>query len=113
MRPSRIGGDHRIADRLQRDLGALLGLEHRGFGLLALGDVGDRALEADDAALLVAHHAAVVDDHEHAAVLAAHDVFVVAHLALALHAAHIGVAVARIPVQRVRPGTWYSSSAEE
>ena len=41
-----IGGDHRVADRLQRHLRALLGLEHRGLGLLALGDVGDRAFEA-------------------------------------------------------------------
>ena len=98
--PCGIGGDDRVADRLQRDLGALLGLKHRGFRLLALRDVGDRAFIADDPAALVAHHAAVLDDHEHGAVLAAQLGFDVAHLAFALHAAHVGVAIVRIPVER-------------
>ena len=48
--PFGVRGDHRIADRLQRHLRALLGLEHGGLGLLALGDVGDRALVAGDPA---------------------------------------------------------------
>ena len=98
----RVGGDHRIADRLERDLGALLRLEHAGFCLLARGDVGDRALEARDAALLVAHHAAVVDHHEHGAVLAAQDGLGVAHFAALLHAPQIGVAVGGVPVERGR-----------
>ena len=34
-----------VADRLQRDLRALFLVEQRAFGGLALGDVGDRALE--------------------------------------------------------------------
>ena len=95
-----VGGDDRIADRLQGDLRALLGLEHRGLRLFALSDVGDRALEAGHAALFVAHHAAVVDHHEHGAVLAPQHVLLVAHLAFALHAAHVGVAVVRVPVER-------------
>ena len=100
--PFGIGGDDRIADRLQRDLRAFLRLEYRRLRLLARRDVGDRSLESDQAALLVAHRAAVVDHHEHAAVLAAQDVFLVAHLAVALHAPYIGVPITRIPVERSR-----------
>ena len=53
--PLAVGGDHAVADRLQRDLGALLLLEDRRFGPLALGDVDDRALEADDPTLQITH----------------------------------------------------------
>ncbi len=45
-RPSRVGGDHAVADRLQRDLRALLLAEQRLLVELALGDV---ELDADQA----------------------------------------------------------------
>src|ERR1700761_5825892 len=76
--PFRIGCDDGVADRLQSHLRTLFCLKHGSFRFLALGDIGQRAFEADDSAGLVAYRAAVVDYHEHAAVFTAHDVFLVA-----------------------------------
>ena len=50
MRAAGIGGDHRVADGLQRDVRAILLREDGLLGALALGDVGNRAFVADDAA---------------------------------------------------------------
>ena len=44
--PFRVGGNHRIANRLQRDLRAFLGLENRGLRLLALGNIGRACLRS-------------------------------------------------------------------
>jgi hypothetical protein len=46
----RVRGDHRVADRLQRDSGAILFREDRLLRALALSDVGNRPLVTDDAA---------------------------------------------------------------
>src|SRR3984957_14617589 len=78
-----VGGDDRVADRLERDLRALLSLEDLGFRFLAFGDVGDGALESADASFLVAHHAPIVDYHQHGAVFAAQNVLDIAHFAFA------------------------------
>ena len=43
--PGGVGRDDRIADRAQRDLGALFLLEHLSLRTLRFGDVGERALE--------------------------------------------------------------------
>jgi len=83
----RSRGDHRIADRLQRHLCAFLRLEHGSLGLLALGDIGDRALVTQDAAMLVAHDPSIVHHHDHAAVFASQHEFFVAHLSLGRHCA--------------------------
>ena len=45
MLPLRIGRDDGVADRLQRDLRALLLVEQRALGRFALRDVRDRAFE--------------------------------------------------------------------
>ena len=48
---ARIGRHDRVADRLQRHLRALLLVEQRALGGLALRDVGDRAFEVQRAAV--------------------------------------------------------------
>src|ERR1700722_5196136 len=55
-----IGADDRIADRGERHLGALLLCEHRLLGALALGDIRDSALVADDTARSVAQRSRVL-----------------------------------------------------
>ena len=79
-----VGRDHGVADRLQRDLRLFLLLEHRGFGALALADVGDRAFVADELAVLVAHGARALDHGQRRAVDASQLELGVAHLAVAL-----------------------------
>ena len=95
-----VGGDHRIADRLQRHLRAFLLGEHRLLGALARGDVGHRALEGHDALLGVAQHArAFQRDHL---------------LAIATAQQHLGVVDFALHVEpllearRARPAFQYS-----
>ncbi len=59
-----VGRDHRVGDRLQRDLRPLLLLVELLLRALALGDVGHRALEADRLPALVAVEARVLGDRD-------------------------------------------------
>ena len=108
----RVGGDHAVADRLQRDLRALLLLEQRVLVELALGDVeldADQAAQAAaavDARLGAAHHPAPV------AVAVAHAVHALEHRRLArdvvadhrLHARQVVRMHEAAPVRRARSG---------
>jgi hypothetical protein len=98
--PVRIGADHRIADRLQRDLRALLLGEHLLLGALALGDVGDGALVADDPPGGIAHRAAVLQHHHGRPVAPAQHELGVADLPLALDLLGEAGPVLAIPVER-------------
>ena len=60
--PLRIGADHRIADGLQRDLGALFLGKHGLLGALAFGDVDERAFIAADLAVHITDGAGVLQD---------------------------------------------------
>ena len=97
-----VGADHRVADRLQRDLGAILLREHRLLGALALGDVVNRAFVADDAAAAVAHAARVLQRHDLRAVAAAQHQFHRADFAVGIDAPHEIGAIGRAPVEHHR-----------
>jgi len=53
-----IGGEHCVADRLQRDLGLILFCGELQLHGLALADVGERSLVADDLAVGIAQRPA-------------------------------------------------------
>ena len=93
---------HGIADRLQRNLGTFLFGEDRLLGLLALGDVGDRALIADDVAGVVAHRVRALEHHDLLAVASAQAELRIADLALAVEAPHEIGAVGGKPVAHRR-----------
>ena len=82
-----VGGNHPVADRLQRDLGALLLLEQLDLGMLATGDV---AHDHDDCRLPAPDRERGGDlDGNFAAVLAHGDSFILARHGLALEPALI------------------------
>src|ERR1700681_4589979 len=98
--PCGVGADHRIPDRLQGHLRALLLGEHGLFGALALGDVGDRALVAEDATGAIAHRARVLQDHQLLDVAPAHEELRIPNLPFRLDAAGELGAIGGIPVKR-------------
>ena len=102
--PFGVGGDDGVADRLQRDLGLLLFLEQLDLGALALRDVRDRALVADDLSVLVADQARVLDYGDDVPVAPAQLVLGVAHYAVAHQTGHHCVAVRGIHIQFARRG---------
>ncbi len=102
MRAAASVRDHRVADRLQRDVRAILFREDRLLGALALGDVRDRAFVTDDAAAAVAHAAGILQRHHLRAVAPAQHHFHRADFAVGVHAPHEIGAIGRAPVQHHR-----------
>ncbi len=97
--PFGIGGDDRVADRLERDLRLLLFLEKLDLGLLAHRDVGNRTFVADDLAVLVAQQSRVLDHGDGSAVASAELVLRIADHAVAREPCHHSVTIGGVHVQ--------------
>src|SRR5690606_12378801 len=96
---ARIGREHGIADRLQRDLRALLLAEQRTLGRLALRDIRDRPFEIVRLAVAGPHDTRVHDDGDDAAVAPTQLILEVAYAAVRLERREQPFPIPRVDVE--------------
>ena len=97
-----VGGEYRVADRLQRDLRLLLFFGQLDFGQLAGADVCERAFVAGNVAVRSAQHTRVLEHRDDAAVATTQLVLGTLHPSLAPQGCQDPLPVGGVCVQQGR-----------